>query len=69
MRVAVISLGGSLIFQDSINYNYLKSLKNLLLKHSKKTKFVIISGGGKPARIYMEPLTKEGLSQKEVCLE
>ena len=68
MKVVVISLGGSLLFQDSINYNYLKRLKNLLIKYSKKTKFVIISGGGKTARTYMEPLIKEKLSEKEVCL-
>lgn len=68
MKVVVISLGGSLIFQDSIDYNYLKELKNLLLKYSKKAKFVIVSGGGKTARTYMEPLIKEGLSYKEVSL-
>lgn len=68
MKEVVISLGGSLIFQDSIDYDYLKSLKNLLLKYSKSFKFVIVVGGGKTARTYMEPLTKEGLSVKEVCL-
>lgn len=68
MKEVVISLGGSLIFQDTIDYSYLKSLKNLLLKYSKNFKFVIVVGGGKTARTYMEPLTKEGLSIKEVCL-
>ncbi|MBU0929995.1 MAG: UMP kinase [Nanoarchaeota archaeon] len=68
MKEVVISLGGSLIFQDSIDYNYIKQLKNLLLKYSKKFKFVIVVGGGKTARTYMDPLIKEKLSEKEVCL-
>lgn len=68
MQTLVISLGGSLIFQDKINYDYLKKLKNLLLKYSKTYKFVIVVGGGKVARMYMNPLSKEGLSEKEVCL-
>ena len=68
MKEVVISLGGSLIFQDSIDYDYLKSLKNLLLKYSRNFKFVIVVGGGKTARTYMEPLIKERLSVKEVCL-
>ena len=68
MKEVVISLGGSLIFQDSIDYDYLKSLKNLLLKYSRNFKFVIVVGGGKTARTYMGPLIKEGLSVKEVCL-
>lgn len=68
MQVIVISLGGSLIFQDSIDYDYIKKLKNLLLEYSKKFKFVIVVGGGKTARTYMEPLIKEKLSTKEVCL-
>lgn len=68
MQKLVISLGGSLIFKDSIDYNYIKGLKSLLLKYSNKTKFVIVVGGGKTARTYIEPLSKEGLSVKEQCL-
>ncbi|MDD5649548.1 MAG: UMP kinase [Candidatus Nanoarchaeia archaeon] len=68
MQTIVISLGGSLIFQDSIDYNYIKNFKNLLINYSKKFKFVIVTGGGKTARTYMEPLIKEKLSVKEVCL-
>lgn len=68
MQKLVISLGGSLIFQDSIDYNYIKALKNLLLKYSKNIKFVIVVGGGKTARTYIEPLSKEGLSIKEQSL-
>lgn len=68
MQKLVLSLGGSLIFQDSIDYNYIKDLKNLLLKYSKKTKFIIVVGGGKTARTYIEPLSKEGLSVKEQSL-
>ncbi len=64
----VISLGGSLIFHNEVNYDLLKKLKTLIKKYSRKYNFVIVSGGGKPAREYMKPLEKENLSTKEVCL-
>ncbi len=68
MKVIVVSLGGSLIFQDKINYEFLKKFKDLINKYTKTYKFVIVVGGGKTARIYMDPLKKENLSNKEVCL-
>jgi len=49
----VISLGGSLIFPDSLNLNYIKKFRKIILKHSKNfSKMGIIVGGGKLAREY-----------------
>jgi uridylate kinase len=62
MNTVVISLGGSMIVQDEVNYKFLKQIKKVLLKHNDK-KFVVCTGGGKLAREYMKPLKKEGLSE------
>jgi uridylate kinase len=51
--IVVISLGGSLIAQDSIGLKFLSGFKNLVLKHKNK-KFIIVCGGGKPARLYQD---------------
>jgi len=63
-KVIVISLGGSLIVQDKINYGFLKDFREVLLKHSKKYKFVVVCGGGKPARIYMNGLERGNIRNK-----
>jgi len=55
MKYAVISLGGSLIAPDNVNDNYVKKFKQTLLKF-KNYKFVIIAGGGKTARTYINAL-------------
>jgi uridylate kinase len=63
--VIVISLGGSLIVQDKINYGFLKEFKKVLLKNSRKYKFVVVCGGGKPAREYMNGLERGDVKNKE----
>ena len=51
--VIVISLGGSLVAPDTIDTNFLRGFKNLILKHTKTgKKFVIIVGGGSICRTY-----------------
>lgn len=51
----VISLGGSLIIPDSIDKDFLKSFKDLILSHvAQGKKFVIITGGGKICRRYQD---------------
>lgn len=49
----IISLGGSLIVPDKIDWKFLKSFKNLILKHLKTKRFIIITGGGSLARNYI----------------
>jgi len=54
MRSFVISLGGSILVPDKINVNFLKRFRKLILKHSQKNKFIIITGGGKTCRRYQK---------------
>lgn len=55
MTKVVISLGGSLINPGRINYNFLKEFKRVIKKFS-RYKIVIVTGGGKIARDYIEAL-------------
>jgi len=63
MKTVVISLGGSLIVPDKIDYDFINNFKDLIFKF-KNIKFVIVTGGGRVAREYINVLRKEGLSQK-----
>lgn len=63
-EVIVLSLGGSLIIPDKVNYKYLKEFKKVVQKNSKKYKFVIVCGGGSLARKYISALEKSGADQK-----
>jgi uridylate kinase len=58
MKKIVISLGGSVIIPDEIDYKYLKKFKGMIKKFSRKNKVIIVCGGGKTAREYIEPLVK-----------
>jgi uridylate kinase len=60
METVVISLGGSVIVPDSIDYNLLKQFKKVV--SADKRKFVIVAGGGKVARNYISALKNEGAS-------
>lgn len=51
----IISLGGSLIIPDSLDIEFLKAFKSLILSHvGQGKKFVIITGGGKINKRYNE---------------
>ncbi len=50
-KTIILSLGGSLIFPEKIDTNFLKDFKNTIEKYIKKGyKFVIYCGGGRLAR-------------------
>ncbi|MCA9356353.1 UMP kinase [Candidatus Nomurabacteria bacterium] len=56
-EVQVISLGGSLIFPDNIDTDYIKSFIDLVREEvSKGKRFIIIAGGGRLARRYQDAL-------------
>ena len=56
-KLFVISVGGSLINPGEVDAKFLKSLRTLILGQIKKgNRFVLITGGGKPARQYLEAL-------------
>lgn len=55
----IISLGGSLIVPDEIDWQFIKTFKRVIEKKIKAGyKFVIITGGGKSARKYQEASLK-----------
>jgi uridylate kinase len=58
-RVWVISLGGSRIVPDDVDYDFIKGFKKLLMRN-KDEKFVVVCGGGKTARRYMGALRELG---------
>ena len=49
----VISVGGSLIYPDNLDVNFLKKFKEIILNHIAKGKrFVLVTGGGMLCRNY-----------------
>lgn len=54
-KIITISLGGSIINPGSIDKDFLQAFRDLVLEHHQQTKdkFIIICGGGKVARDYI----------------
>ena len=63
-KVIILSLGGSLIIPDKVNIKFLKEFKKIILKNSKKHKFIIICGGGSVARKYISALKISKVNEK-----
>ncbi|MGA2130505.1 MAG: UMP kinase [Candidatus Pacearchaeota archaeon] len=63
-RIIVLSLGGSLIIPDDVDFSFLKKFKQVILRNTKRYKFLIVCGGGSIARKYINALKKEGLNEK-----
>ncbi len=58
-KTIIISLGGSLIVPNEIDWKFVKNFKKVIEKYiRKKYKFIIITGGGKTARKYIEAAAK-----------
>lgn len=54
-KTCIISLGGSLIVPDEIDWEYLRDFRDLIVEYVEKGwKFILITGGGKTARKYQE---------------
>jgi len=63
-KVIVLSLGGSLIIPDEIDTKFIKNFKKVILKNTKKYKFVIVCGGGSIARKYIFALEELEINEK-----
>ncbi|MDO8460235.1 MAG: UMP kinase [Nanoarchaeota archaeon] len=66
MKIVVISLGGSLIIPDKINFKFLDAFKKEIRKHYRTHKFVVVCGGGLIARRYIAALRAERKSIEEM---
>ena len=62
--IMVLSLGGSMIIPDDINLSFLQKFKKIILRNTKKYKFIIVCGGGSIARKYIGALRKAGLNEE-----
>lgn len=63
LEKVVISLGGSLIVPEKVDYELLEKFKRILLSNH-DTKFVVVTGGGNTARRYIEAYKKMNQSKK-----
>ncbi|MEM3074980.1 MAG: UMP kinase [Candidatus Pacearchaeota archaeon] len=64
-EVVVISLGGSQIIKEGvINISFLKKFKAIIKKNNPNYKFIIVTGGGAIARIYIKGLREANASEK-----
>lgn len=55
----LISLGGSLLVPDEIDWKFIKSFKQFIIKHIRLGySFILVTGGGKTARKYIEAASK-----------
>lgn len=50
MSKIVLSLGGSLIYPEKIDADFLKAFRDLVLRHIRGNEFYIVTGGGRLAR-------------------
>ncbi len=65
-QLFVVSLGGSLINPGEIDSNFLKNFRQLVLGQVKKgNRFILITGGGKPAREYLSALKAVAKSKRD----
>ncbi len=64
-QTVIISLGGSLVAPEDIDVKFLKSFKKALQPHIKKYQFLIVVGGGKPARQYQKAMADLGANNQE----
>lgn len=64
MKKIVISLGGSVIIPNSVNYDFLENFKKTVRKYYGKYKFIVVCGGGSIARAYINALKQENKPRK-----
>ena len=66
--VWVVSLGGSRIVPDGVDYEFLREFRELIDMHKNK-RFVIVCGGGRTARRYISAYRKLGKDEREQSME
>jgi len=66
-KTIVLSLGGSLIIPDKMNFLFLNKFKKTLQSFYKTHKFVVVCGGGAIARKYISALKQERKSKRSLA--
>jgi uridylate kinase len=67
-KTIVISLGGSILIPEKIDYSFLDNFKKVLRKHYNSKKFVVVCGGGIIARKYICALKHENKSKMDLAI-
>ncbi len=61
MKLTVLSVGGSIISPDKVDYDFLASFRKMIsdyLEKNKEDKLILVAGGGASARIYQDALRR-----------
>ena len=64
MKSIVISLGGSVLISEDLDYSFFNKLKNFLEQLINEYKIFIVVGGGKTARTYIKLGRKLNFDEK-----
>ena len=67
MNSVIISLGGSLIVPDTINVDYLKQFRTLVINYlkNKENQLILVCGGGSVCRKYQDAAKQLGVESTE----
>lgn len=57
-KTVVVALGGSVMYPDAINYEFLKKFRQFILRRLENNRFIIVVGGGRICRVYQEAAAK-----------
>lgn len=61
MKLTVLSVGGSIISPDKVDYIFLSAFRDMILSHlasHEDEKLIFVAGGGAPARVYQDALRR-----------
>ena len=61
MKLTVLSVGGSIISPDKVDYDFLSSFRSMIISHLEShqdERLIFVAGGGAPARIYQDALRR-----------